>query len=101
MAASNPRQTAAFETDVDEFEDVALLLEPDQHQQHSRNQPSWKSKFLELFARGERREHAGFEKIDQTDELLEESGQKRGTAYAIFLPIAATGIQLAMGVILV
>ncbi len=76
MPASSPKRPAAFETDVDDFQDVALLLETDQ--QHSRKQPSWTSRFLELFARGGPREHAGFEKLDQADDSFEESGRQQG-----------------------
>lgn len=83
MSASSPKRPAAFETDVDDFEDVALLLETDQQQQHSRKQPSWTSRFLKLFARGGPREHAGFEKLDQTDDSFEASGRQQGEACSI------------------
>lgn len=78
MSASSLKRPAA--TDVGDFEDVALLLETDQQQQHSRKQPSWTSRFLELFARGGPREHAGFEKLDQTDDSFEASGRQQGEA---------------------
>ena len=83
MSASSPKRPATFETDIDDFEDVALLLETDQQQQHSRKQPAWTSRFLELFARGGPREHAGFEKLDHADDGVEESGRKRGQACSI------------------
>ena len=85
MSASSPKRPAAFETDVDDFEDVALLLETDQQQQHSRKQPAWTSRFLELFARGGPREHAGFEKLDQADDSFEESGRQQGESFACAL----------------
>lgn len=73
MAA--PKSTA-FETEpADEFEDVALLLESDPEQQSSRKQPSRKDKFLNYFTRGNSRSHAGFEKLDQSDDM--QSGSQR------------------------
>ncbi len=83
MAASKANSPTAFEVETDDFEDVALLLEPDQEQQHTRQRPSLKSRFLELFARGGPREHKGFEKLDQTEDDVEQSGRKQGTADTI------------------
>ena len=80
MAASREGRPAAFETDIDDFEDVALLLEPDQEQQQSRKRPSWKSQVLDILGRGGRRERAGFEKLQQAEDELNDSGRKTGTA---------------------
>ncbi len=52
------------ETDVDEFEDVALLLEPDKEQSQVDKKRSWKDQFLNVLARGGKGDRAGFAKLD-------------------------------------
>lgn len=76
MAA--PKLTA-FETQTaEEFEDVALLLESDPEQQSSRRPPSWKDKVLNRFARGKMRSLTGFEKLEQSDDVQEDSQRVQG-----------------------
>ena len=84
MTDTKATQCGVFETELDDFEDVALLLEPDlEQQQHSRDRPSLKSRFLEFFARGGSREHTGFDKLNQTEDSHEVSGRKEGTSCAL------------------
>ena len=80
MALPRQQKLAAFETEpADDFEDVALLLEPEQEQQGSRRPPSWKDRFLNYFARGSARSHTGFEKLDQSDDVQEGSQRRQGS----------------------
>ena len=84
MAASPQQKFTAFETEPDDFEDVALLLEPDQEQQSNRRPRSWKDRFLQYFARGGARSHTGFEKLDQTDNAQEGSQRSQGVDLGMF-----------------
>ena len=78
MATSPQQKFTAFETEPDDFEEVALLLEPDQEQQSNRRPLSWKDTFLQYFIRGGARSHTGFEKLDQTESAQEGSRRRQG-----------------------
>ena len=78
MAAQPASKLTSLETEVDDFEDVALLLEPDQEQPIDRKRSSWKGRILEYFARDPARNHIGFEKLGQSDNLHEASGRTKG-----------------------
>ena len=80
MAATDGTQPAAFETDVDEFEDVALLLEPDKGRSHASKKRSWKDQFLRLVAGGGRGDLKGFTKLDNIEEDSQDAGRQQGAA---------------------
>ena len=82
MAAQREQKFTPLETETDDFEDVALLVDPDQEQPQSSRRPlSWKDKLLEYFAWGGARSHTGFEKLDQLDTGDVASGRTQGTGF--------------------
>lgn len=78
MSASPQQKFTAFETEPDDFEEVALLLEPDQQQGSNQGPLSWKDRLLQYFAWGGARSHTGFEKLDQTENAQEGSHRRQG-----------------------
>lgn len=82
MAAQREQNFASLEAEADDFEDVALVVEPDNQQQSSRRPLSWKDRLLEYFAWGGARSHTGFEKLDQSDTGDEAPGRRQGTSWA-------------------
>ena len=97
MAASGTNKSAAFETDIDDFEDVALLLEPETKQSHVNRKRSWKDRLLSVLARGGQSSHTGFSALEAEEDDLEESDRKKGIKALPTFPIVKPSVQAVLG----
>ena len=79
MAAQREQKFTPLETEADDFEDVALLLDLDQQQTHKARGTSWKQRLFALVARDGARSHTGFQKLDQSDNAEQTSGRRQGS----------------------
>lgn len=93
MADAGGSQQAPAETDVAEFEDVALLLSHDQKQPEVK-QKHWKDKLLYRLARGQQPDRTGFAKLEDEEDELEGLGHQKGeSGFAVYSPRSVHGVS--------